>query len=1337
MKRVSAWNGARLAASALCLVAAPYVRAQAAPAAAAAEDEQPIILSPFVVEAAGDQGYQAKETLAGTRVRTELKDIASSISVVTAKFLQDVGAKNNADLLVYTPSTEVAGIRGNFTGVAGNPIFQENTVSTTTRVRGLDEADNTRDYFLTDIPWDGYNVGRVDLQRGPNSILFGTGSPAGIINTSLNDASFKSGYHFENRVDIYGSLRNQVDLNQEVVKNVLAIRVSALKDDERFEQKPAFNNQTRWFAALRFDPKLFGEGKRTSIKAKYESGKISSNNPRQLPPMDTITPWFQSSVTVGGVVEPGFNKLTTNQFALAGSAVGIANNTLSATLNYFDPKTGAKVDNPDLTHPDNYIRTYNVTPGSRLPNGLLTVADYSANSGTYFAPKGSAYLPGAKGGPFANATYSLGSNQGRSYWPDIVNYYEATPLNQNVKNSASPSGTPIKTIVAQPNTGRGVRNSGGGTLQGVNPNFLPQAIPLFSQWAFNIQNNGLQSPSYPGVVVPGGVYYADRALTDPTIFNFYKKLLDGPNKEEWQDWKAFNLTLEQGFFNDRLAFQFAFDHQDYNQGTRGWLQGQQYAINVDVNETFADGSANPNVGRPYAATATSAPGQTNSSHTIRDVFRFTPTAEIRASDFLGSTTLAKLIGNHVFTGLYERNQVVKSTVAWVQYATTAQYATDNSTNPNASATLNSNRSFEWVAYLGPSLMKASSAAGANLSNIDFKIVPPKNQMAWNFNSNWNKPTDPNDPNYVNPNAAWDYIQYQTGGKVTGTQVDNPANYVGWSQQPVTWLRDTDPSDFPDLVTAANRTRYRDTSVGITWQGYLLGKDLVGTFGWRKDHVTNYQTNAQTDTNTGFTSTSYPDNLDSRTDVWGISRTWGGVYHLPKVLADKLPWGSTISVFYDQGQNFKADAGRLSLSGLPIPNATGDTKEYGVTITTLNDKLSLKVTKFKTKVANATLATTNGNSIAGLGANGYVVANNSQWGYAWATDLQEGLAGNIPNSNIWDYATADGFTRDTPANIAAADAYNRNGGVSPNGTTYVGHTAIINAWLNSPFPSTFFSSYAQSPLIDPTVGKRTGRLLDSYVAGAGSIAGGVNQGGGSSFGNHQTTVDNLSQGTEVELFVQPIKNWDITINYSKVSAKHENIDPVSSAFIGEMTKWMNGPAGQVRMWWNGGSKVGDTWNSSIVAPYTVELNQLGKEAPEVSPWRLNVVSNYSFDRGFLKGVNVGAAFRVEAGRIIGYAYDPKYKNVNSTDPNYAAVSFVTLGGLNVDKPFRGESEHHVDAWIGYTRKLTHKINWRVQLNVRSVGENDRLQAARVNPDGSLALARIVQGAGYQLTNSFDF
>jgi hypothetical protein len=152
---------------------------------------------------------------------------------------------------------------------------------------------------------------------------------------------------------------------------------------------------------------------------------------------------------------------------------------------------------------------------------------------------------------------------------------------------------------------------------------------------------------------------------------------------------------------------------------------------------------------------------------------------------------------------------------------------------------------------------------------------------------------------------------------------------------------------------------------------------------------------------------------------------------------------------------------------------------------------------------------------------------------------------------------------------------------------------------------------------------------------------------------------------------------------------------------------------------------------------VQLNDQGHEAPEVAPWRLNLVSTYTIDRGFAKGVFFGGGLRVEAKRILGYRYDPNFKNVNSTDPNYANVEAVTEGGLNVNEPLMGPEDTHVDMWFGYTRKVYKNVNWRIQLNLQSIGEKDHLVAAQYEPDGSLALARIQQGMGWRLENSFDF
>src|ERR1700712_508696 len=146
-------------------------------------EEEAIVLSPFEVSSRRDTGYQATETLAGTRIRTDLKDVASSIQVITKEFLQDVGATNTGTLLQYTTNGEVAGTRGTYlgqgTGTSVDETANLRNPSTANRVRGLAAADNTRDFFITDIPWDSFNVDRIDLQRGPNAILFGLGSPAG------------------------------------------------------------------------------------------------------------------------------------------------------------------------------------------------------------------------------------------------------------------------------------------------------------------------------------------------------------------------------------------------------------------------------------------------------------------------------------------------------------------------------------------------------------------------------------------------------------------------------------------------------------------------------------------------------------------------------------------------------------------------------------------------------------------------------------------------------------------------------------------------------------------------------------------------------------------------------------------------------------------------------------------------------------------------------------------------------------------------------------------------------------------------------------------------------
>lgn len=155
------------------------------------EREQPIFdLSPFTIDASEDTGYTATSTLAGTRIRTDLKDLGSAISVVTTELMGDISATDASTLLSYTANTEVGGYQGNFSGGETNNVGRVMQTDARTnpqlnqRVRGLGNADLTRGFFLTDIGFDSYNTDRVEVSRGPNSLLFGIGSPGGVINNS-------------------------------------------------------------------------------------------------------------------------------------------------------------------------------------------------------------------------------------------------------------------------------------------------------------------------------------------------------------------------------------------------------------------------------------------------------------------------------------------------------------------------------------------------------------------------------------------------------------------------------------------------------------------------------------------------------------------------------------------------------------------------------------------------------------------------------------------------------------------------------------------------------------------------------------------------------------------------------------------------------------------------------------------------------------------------------------------------------------------------------------------------------------------------------------------------
>ena len=80
----------------------------------------------------------------------------------------------------------------------------------------------------------------------------------------------------------------------------------------------------------------------------------------------------------------------------------------------------------------------------------------------------------------------------------------------------------------------------------------------------------------------------------------------------------------------------------------------------------------------------------------------------------------------------------------------------------------------------------------------------------------------------------------------------------------------------------------------------------------------------------------------------------------------------------------------------------------------------------------------------------------------------------------------------------------------------------------------------------------------------------------------------------------------------------------------------------------------------------------------------------------------------------------------------------LGSFDLSKPYYGPSEDGLDFWVNYERKLTKKLNWKIQLNVRNAFDKEGLIPITVQPDGQTwAGMRIKPVQEWFVTNTLSF
>jgi hypothetical protein len=1252
--------------------------AEAAPAAPDKKSET-LVLSPFVVSTEKDSGYYAANTLAGSRMNTNLADLGASISVVTKQQMEDTASTDINDIfryevntegsLTYTPGILTSRSDGVLDANGGATVGGSLTPYTNAganRVRGLGTPSAAVNYYpsIGLVPFDSYNTQSVEISRGPNSMLFGLGSPAGIANQSTAQAQLnRESANVSFRTDQYGSFRSSVDFNQSLVADRVAIYGAALYDDRRFDRKPAYDKTKRFYGALTVKP-----FKKTTIKANFEKYDNDNHRPNTLTPRDYVTQWNLAG-------QPYYDPATHIVYNKDGQALSMWVDSRTATpalqqsvrdfirsLPGYNPALrGTSATNFNGT--DTNFTFYNGFSIFADTNGFIS-PQVSAATKSFVAGQPSPnilYVPGIS---FSNQD----TNTGRSYMRiadgQLVDWYQPT-YHTTYLTGWGTATNPAANPAVYP-TDADVR---------ANPawsNIASSSVTASGAWTG--YGNGLGSYRYPGVT--------DRSIYDWRNVNISSMNFgSAKNKNynlEFEQELPFNLFLSAGWFRQDYAARSNYTVGQLNMAT----------LYVDTNKTLPDGTANPYFGKPYVQDIDpdSYYNEETDDH-YRAMLAWTP-------DFTRNQGWTKWLGRHQVLGLWSSDsydaKAIRQRLTYVAATSdAAKYRYIQNQNNNTDGT--------------PTGWDNFPSNNSSLRRTFYLAAPgDPNGVVTRSAGYWN------DSTFSGNIRAYDYASssFQNYGVTTA---------------------------FDDLFasTGRNQRKIESISGGIT--SYLWKDRLIATFGLRKDEYRARTTRGASASNPSIPALvvngvtvepAIPQNQvwvngvlqrdvvfnawNPYSEISGTTRTSGGVlrpFQGWTSIENRANSGSqfwqfvrSFGVSYNQSDNFNPPSGALGdFYGNALGKPVGKGKDYGFQFALFDNKLFARVTWFEASNENENIAAPQAYTRLRVNVDqtlfrnwartialinmGYSPIDNDNFGVNLSTTEENAV--QQAAEKIWKLAYnyyetlpfALGATRNAEADGMEAEI---NYNPIPNWTM-----KFTFGKQDTKYASVVkeFTPWEADRMAVWKSAKASDYLLPQYQ----------------SLAKYNTTSDPTT-GRDVDL----TNFWSSYGYQSTVQSSDNSLNPEA------------------------------IYNRDVMPLLMLDRDKQGQSVDGQRKYRWSFLTSYSFTSGRLRGFSIGGAERWEDKAVIGYLG----KNSGATTAFYNGQPILDLS--DVTKPVYDSANYYTDLWVSYrTNILGDKVGLKLQLNVNNVFEGGSLRAVAVNYDGSPYSFRIIDPRQYVLTARFEF
>ncbi|HAV14315.1 MAG TPA: hypothetical protein DCX06_12600 [Opitutae bacterium] len=227
-----------------------------------ANDEVFMVMPDFVVTAEQDRGYYSANSLAGTRTNALIKNTPMTISVVNQDLIQDLNLYGLDDLANVVPSVEAEG---------------ESFSNRLLRFRGLLTRFQLYEFMPRQLAQNGYNVERVEIVRGANSLIYGQAAPGGKANFLAKRADLsKNATSIDANIGSNNLFRSSFDTNY-VINDKLAIRVMGVHQEQEYDQENKRQQFTGGTIAVTYRPT-----DKTQVQLHFEGVDAYRNSPPSI-----------------------------------------------------------------------------------------------------------------------------------------------------------------------------------------------------------------------------------------------------------------------------------------------------------------------------------------------------------------------------------------------------------------------------------------------------------------------------------------------------------------------------------------------------------------------------------------------------------------------------------------------------------------------------------------------------------------------------------------------------------------------------------------------------------------------------------------------------------------------------------------------------------------------------------------------------------------------------------------------------------------------------------------------------------------------------------------------